>query len=124
MIKKTIMCPNCKYKITIQGNIGEKTYITCPKCNTKGVFTIPDEIHESKPSADSFSVEVNNLTKMYKDLKAVDNLTFKIRNGEIFGLLGPNGAGKTTTIKAMLNLIHSNSGNIRINGIDIGRNDI
>ena len=124
MIKITIMCPNCKYKITIQGNIGEKTYITCPKCNTKGVFTIPDEIHKSKPSADSFSVEVDNLTKMYKDLKAVDNLTFKIRNGEIFGLLGPNGAGKTTTIKAMLNLIHSNSGNIKINGIDIGRDDI
>jgi ABC-type multidrug transport system ATPase subunit len=70
------------------------------------------------------SIEVADLTKKYKDLTAVDNLSFNVRTGEIFGLLGPNGAGKTTTIKAILGLIHTNSGKIKINGFDIKEEDI
>jgi len=124
MITKTIMCPHCKNQDTIQGNPGEKTYITCPKCNTKGVFTFPGGKSELKTAAGSFSIEVAGLTKMYKDLKAVDNLSFNVRTGEIFGFLGPNGAGKTTTIKALLSLIHVNSGDIKINGFDIKKYDI
>ena len=124
MITRTIMCPHCKNKVTIQGNPGEKTYIICPKCNTKGIFTFPEEKTELKTAAGSFTIEVDGLTKMYKDLKAVDNLSFNIRTGEIFGLLGPNGAGKTTTIKAILSLIHVNSGEIKINGFDIKKDDI
>ncbi len=124
MITRTIMCPHCKNKVTIQGNPGEKTYIICPKCNTKGVFTFPEEKSELKTTTTSFTIEVDGLTKMYKDLKAVDNLSFNIRTGEIFGLLGPNGAGKTTTIKAILSLIHVNSGEIKINGFDIKKEDV
>ena len=112
MITKTLMCPNCKDKITIQGNPGEKVQITCSKCNIKGVFKFPEEVTEQVPTQ-SFSIEVSGLTKKYKDVTAVNNLTFNVRTGEIFGLLGPNGAGKTTTIKAILGLIHTNSSNIK-----------
>jgi ABC-2 type transport system ATP-binding protein len=124
MITKTVMCPKCKNQVTIQGNPGEKTYVTCSKCNTKGIFTFPEEKSELKKETGSFAIEVDGLTKKYKDVTAVDDLSFNIRTGEIFGLLGPNGAGKTTTIKAILSLIHANSGEIKINGFDIKKQGI
>ena len=55
---------------------------------------------------------VENLTKLFKDVTAVDNISFKISPGKIFGLLGPNGAGKTTTIRTVLNIIKPTSGKI------------
>lgn len=61
-------------------------------------------------------IEVENLTKEYKSLKAVDNLSFKVRDGEIIGLLGPNGSGKSTTINCMLSLLNFQSGSIKIFG--------
>ena len=51
-----------------------------------------------------YAVEVVNLTKKFGDFTAVDEVTFNIRRGEIFGFLGPNGAGKTTTIRMLLGL--------------------
>jgi ABC-2 type transport system ATP-binding protein len=59
---------------------------------------------------------VENLRKEYKNLVAVDNISFKVEEGRIFGLLGPNGAGKTTTIRTLLNIIKPNSGKISFNG--------
>lgn len=120
MISKTIICPSCKTQMTVQGNPGEKILVTCPNCKKKGYFIIPSP----KPVSDSISIEINNLTKIYKDLKAVDNVSFNVYNGEIFGFLGPNGAGKTTTIKSMLGLIHVNSGTIKINGFDMKKDSI
>jgi len=67
----------------------------------------------------SATIEVNGLTKTYNHVAAVDNVSFTVEKGEIFGFLGPNGAGKTTTIKAMLDLIHADTGVITINGIDV-----
>ncbi len=61
-------------------------------------------------------VEIENLTKDYGELTAVDNLSLNIREGEVFGLLGPNGSGKTTTINCMLSLINYNRGKIKIFG--------
>lgn len=55
---------------------------------------------------------------MYRSQKAVDDVSFKIHRGEIFGFLGPNGAGKTTTIKSILGLIRFDEGSISINGKD------
>ena len=64
-----------------------------------------------------FVLEVNNLTKMYKDRAAVDNVSFNIMEGEIFGLIGPNGAGKTTIIKMITGLAKPTSGEVFIDGI-------
>lgn len=59
-------------------------------------------------------IEVKNLTKEYKNLKAVDNLTFEVEKGEILGLLGPNGSGKSTTINCILSLLNYQEGTITI----------
>ena len=69
-----------------------------------------------------YSIHIKNLTKTFNGLKAVNNLSLDINNGDIFGFLGPNGAGKTTTIKAALGLIHPDNGYIMINGKDVFRN--
>lgn len=61
-------------------------------------------------------IQVNNLTKEYKKLKAVDDLSFCVKEGEILGLLGPNGSGKSTTINCILSLLSFNDGDIEIFG--------
>ncbi len=61
-------------------------------------------------------IEVKNLVKEYKNLKAVDNLSFEVKKGEILGLLGPNGSGKTTTINCILSLLNFSEGSIKIFG--------
>ncbi len=61
-------------------------------------------------------LKVQNLHKEFVNVVAIDNLSFEINEGEIFGLLGPNGAGKTTTIRCLLNIIQPDRGNIIFNG--------
>ena len=61
-------------------------------------------------------LKVDGVTKYYNDFKAVDNLSFCVNEGEIFGLLGANGAGKTTTFRMIMNLIEPTSGTILLNG--------
>lgn len=65
-------------------------------------------------------IEVKNLTKKFGEITAVDNLTFQVAEGEVFGLLGPNGAGKTTTIRMLCCLISRTSGDARIAGYQLG----
>lgn len=70
-------------------------------------------------------LEVKNFTKKYKNGKlAVDNISFTVKNGEIFGFLGPNGAGKSTTIKAIVGLIKKSSGDITIDNIRLEDNSL
>jgi len=64
-------------------------------------------------------IEVKNLTKEYKQLKAVNDLSFEVYKGEILGLLGPNGSGKTTTINCILSLLNFNEGSIKVFGKDM-----
>ncbi len=64
-------------------------------------------------------VEVTRLTKFFKTLKAVDEVSFRLEPGEILGLLGPNGAGKTTIIHMLLGLTTPTSGSIRVFGFDL-----
>ena len=61
-------------------------------------------------------LELKNVTKYYGNFKAVDNLSFKVKDGEIFGLLGVNGAGKTTTFRMIINLLDKNEGTILLDG--------
>lgn len=63
-------------------------------------------------------ITVENLTRKFKDITAVENISFDIDESEIFGFLGPNGAGKTTTIRMLSTLISPDSGKITINGKD------
>jgi ABC-2 type transport system ATP-binding protein len=65
------------------------------------------------------AIEVHELTRTFHDLTAVDHITFEIEEGETFGLLGPNGAGKTTTISILSTLLEPSSGQARVNGLDI-----
>lgn len=64
------------------------------------------------------SIQVQDLTKKYKDLTAVDKISFSVGQGEIFAFLGPNGAGKSTTIKMLTTLLRPTSGSIKVNGFD------
>lgn len=64
-------------------------------------------------------LSVEGLSKSYGELRAVDDVSFSVRKGEVFGLLGPNGAGKTTTIKMLCGLLKVDSGQITINGISM-----
>jgi len=59
-------------------------------------------------------IEIKDLTKKFKDVKAVDELSLNVNKGDIFGFLGPNGAGKSTTIRMLLTLIRPNTGTIRL----------
>ncbi|MBY0415087.1 MAG: ABC transporter ATP-binding protein [Bdellovibrionales bacterium] len=64
-------------------------------------------------------IQVKNITKSYGNDFSLKNVSLTLKKGKIFSLLGPNGAGKTTLVKLMLNLLHSDSGNISINGHDV-----
>ncbi len=66
-------------------------------------------------------IEVEDLTKDYGDLRAVDHISFEVYRGEIFGFLGPNGAGKTTTIKMLTGLLRPTSGCGKISGMDVSQ---
>lgn len=67
-------------------------------------------------------IKVTNLIKKYGDFTAVDNLSFEVHEGEIFGLLGPNGAGKTTTLEIIETLRGKNAGEVLVDGFDIDKN--
>jgi len=64
----------------------------------------------------SAEIVVRNLTKQYKKLRAVDDLSFSVRGGRVTGFLGPNGAGKTTTLRMLLNLVTPTAGSATIGG--------
>jgi ABC-2 type transport system ATP-binding protein len=64
------------------------------------------------------AIEVSRLTKTYDRVKAVDDLSFHVTGGEIFGLLGPNGAGKSTTLRILITLLHPTSGTAKVLGLD------
>ena len=64
-------------------------------------------------------IEVRNLTKKYGDITAIDNISFTIESGKIYGLLGPNGAGKSTTMNIITGCLAATEGSVTINGHDI-----
>ena len=118
MITRTIACPQCKNTVTIQGNPGETIEVTCSQCTTKGVFHFPDEKPTAIPTNDSYALNIQNLEFTYPkaEKKAVNNVSFHIQKGEIFGFLGPNGAGKSTTQKVIIGLLKGYNGNVDLLG--------
>ena len=64
-------------------------------------------------------IEIQNLTKRYGQIKAVNNLNFTVEKGEVLGFLGPNGAGKSTTMNIITGYIPSSEGTVKVNGYDI-----
>ncbi len=124
-IKKFLKCPQCENIVEVTGEPGEKVILTCEKCDFKGYYDFPDKKEESTKKTtfesvdDSNVIEVRNLTKRYKDVLAVNNVSFSVKKGEIFGFLGPNGAGKTTTIRALLGLLRPDNGEAFIFGKNI-----
>ncbi len=67
-------------------------------------------------------IEIRNLTKSYGDRKAIDNLNFTVKKGEVVGFLGPNGAGKTTTMKIITGFMAPTSGEVKVAGFDVFEN--
>lgn len=65
------------------------------------------------------SIEVNNLTRIYGEQRAVDNISFSLTKGEIVGFLGPNGAGKSTTMKMITGYLAPNGGSTSVSGINV-----
>jgi len=68
-------------------------------------------------------IDVKNLTKKFGDFLALDDISFRVKSGEIFGYIGPNGAGKTTTIRAILGLVNPTAGTVSVLGDDVTRNE-
>ena len=117
-ITRKVACPHCKNTITVQGFPGQTIEITCPKCDTKGIFAFPEEKPVLKSTTGPVVIKVNNLEFTYpkSNKKAVNGVSFGITKGEIFGFLGPNGAGKTTTQKVIIGLLKQYSGNVELLG--------
>src|SRR5215813_5538559 len=67
------------------------------------------------------AIVVDHITKKYGDFTAVDDVSFSVHQGEIFGLLGPNGAGKSTLIRMMTTLLPITAGRALINGFDVAK---
>ena len=64
-------------------------------------------------------IQINNLTKQFKKIRAVDQISFQVKKGDVYGFLGPNGAGKTTTIRMIMGIIKPDNGSIKFNGKEI-----
>ena len=78
---------------------------------------VPDALE--KQMKQEIMIEIRGLTKVFGELKAVDNLSVSVKPGEIFGFLGPNGAGKTTTVKILSGLMHPTEGEVIVGGYNV-----
>jgi ABC-2 type transport system ATP-binding protein len=125
--QKIVKCPKCHHQFEVTGKNGEKKVIICSQCNLKGFIQFEKESKETNPFISSSqktipsysnAIQVHQLTKKYKDITAVDSISFSVKRGEIFGFLGPNGAGKTTTIRTLLGFLKPNAGSAFVCGLN------
>lgn len=70
----------------------------------------------------TLAIEVNNISKSYGNIKALDQVSLNVRRGEIFGLIGPDGAGKSTLFKILVTLLNADEGTAKVDGLDIIKN--
>src|SRR5437763_10493217 len=93
-----------------------------PGDNVSGMSAITQaEEANLATQTDGFAIVVEGLRKRYGNLVAVDGISFRVKEREIFGLLGPNGAGKTTTVEILEGLRSADDGRARVGGIDVRR---
>jgi ABC-2 type transport system ATP-binding protein len=110
-------CPSCDTIGEYSGTPGEQLIVTCTECNTKGRVIIPGAT--TQPTVNGNAIEITHLRKLFGDFIAVDDVSFFVKKGEIFGLLGPNGAGKSTIIRMLCTLTRPSKGSASIAGYDI-----
>jgi ABC-2 type transport system ATP-binding protein len=110
-------CPNCDTIGGYIGTPGEQLIVTCQECNTKGRVTIPGAPQQRTMNGNA--IEISHLRKFFGDFPAVDDVSFTVKKGEIFGLLGPNGAGKSTIIRMLCTLTRPTKGSASVAGYDI-----
>jgi ABC-2 type transport system ATP-binding protein len=91
-----------------------------PEVSDSGKMEGGDEAR-GKANGDEVVIEVRNLVRKFGNFTAVDNISFSVRRGEIFGLLGPNGAGKTTTFRMLCGLLPASSGFLQVAGFNLLR---
>jgi len=115
-MEKKIKCKKCGEITTVSGKPGETLNVACQSCYN--IEKVAFKNIESSTSNKSI-VQIKNLSKKYKDILALNNVSFDIKKGEIFGYIGPNAAGKTTTIKILVGLLNKTSGQVFINGYEM-----
>jgi len=114
-------CPRCGHIKTYTGLPGEYLIVTCASCGVKGKVTIPGVAVPI--STNGSAIEISHLKKVFGDFAAVDDISFSVKKGEIFGLLGPNGAGKSTIIRILCTLTRPTAGKATVAGYDIVKQD-
>lgn len=122
MIKRKVKCPKCGSIQSVSGSPLESVEVVCAMCGNKGRVVLPED--GSIIDAKNNLVVLKNLTKRYKDLLALDHVSFSLKPGEVFGYIGPNGAGKTTTIKLMVGLLSEDEGSCLIDGFEMPKDKI
>ncbi|QKF65797.1 multidrug resistance ABC transporter, ATP-binding protein [Arcobacter venerupis] len=110
---KDIKASNCVYKKAIP--TFEDGFMDILKANFDGVSKLAEQIKFIETTEENV-IEVKNLTKKFGSFTATDDISFKIKKGQIFGLLGPNGAGKSTTFKMLCGLLKPSSGEASVLG--------
>jgi len=122
-ITKKFKCPACGHIATYTGMPGQRINVTCASCGSQGRVTIPGNTSMNHLRTNNDAIEVSHIKKMFGDFVAVDDVSFSVKKGEIFGLLGPNGAGKSTIIRMLCTLSRPTDGTAKIAGYDIVQQD-
>jgi len=110
-----------EHYISVMWNLCEKLYNKKTKWYYSSNKARQKSYGKWKCKEEFLVIEVKNITKKYGNFTAVDNINFKIEEGEIIGLLGPNGAGKSTTMNMITGYIEPTEGEIIVNGYDISK---
>jgi ABC-2 type transport system ATP-binding protein len=110
-------CPYCGNIAEYSGQPGEHLNVTCNSCKGQGKITIPG--FDKKISTNDNAIQISHLRKVFGDFPAVDDVSFFVKKGEIFGLLGPNGAGKSTIIRMLCTLSRPTEGSATVVGYDV-----
>lgn len=118
-ITKQFKCPKCGNIASYTGAIGESLPVACSSCGLPGKVTFRGEARVNNGTA----IEISHIKKMFDDFVAVNDVSFSVKKGEIFGLLGPNGAGKSTLIRMLCTLSRPTEGFATVAGYDVLKQD-